>query len=79
MLVGAGKADTALTLCREIAARAPAAHWASRRAGYLLAAVERFEEGVAAFQTALKGDVRDAGARGDWLWVQPRVLWAGGW
>ncbi len=109
MLVASGKTDTALTLCREIAARAPqvglgwalqgpashlpAAHkdrlcalasalcrlahsclwashqscpcspqarWAHRRCGYLLAAVERYEEGVTAFQAALKSDVHDA-------------------
>ena len=39
------------------------ARWAFRRSGFLLAAAERWEEGVAAFQTALKGDVRDAGAQ----------------
>lgn len=114
MLVGSGKADTALTLCREIANRAPqvrlvaAAHavhcfvldvvdaaaagncthswqcglfptshrslrapcpaqarWAHRRAGFLLAAAEKYEEGVSAFQSALKTDVRDAG-EGEW-------------
>ena len=113
MLVGSGKADTALTLCREVANRAPqvrpvaAAHavhcvlccvwwmrrqqatariagnaaasyvalfhapcpaqarWAHRRAGFLLAAAEKYEEGVSAFQSALKTDVRDAG-EGEW-------------
>jgi hypothetical protein len=60
MLVERGKPETAETLCREIASRAPQARWAHRRLGYLLAAAERYEEGVAAFQMALKTDVADA-------------------
>jgi len=37
------------------------ARWAYRRSGYLLSAAERYEEGVTAFQSALKTDVKDAG------------------
>ncbi|KAL4853629.1 Tetratricopeptide repeat protein SKI3 [Chlorella vulgaris] len=62
MLVASGKAATALSLCREIASRAPQARWAYRRCGYLLAASEEYEQAVTAFQTALKGDVKDAAA-----------------
>ena len=40
------------------------ARWAHRRAGFLLAAAEKYEEGVTAFQSALKTDVRDAGELG---------------
>lgn len=47
-----------------VAAPLPQARWAHRRAGYLLAAGERWEEGVTAFQAALKTDVRDAGGWG---------------
>ena len=47
----------------------PQARWAHRRAGFLLAAAEKFEEGVAAFQSALKTDVRDAGGLLGWGWT----------
>jgi hypothetical protein len=39
------------------------ARWALRRSGFLLAAAERFEEGLIAFQSALKTDATDAGKR----------------
>ena len=40
------------------------ARWAHRRSGFLLAAAERYEEGVTAFQAALRSDVGDAGRGG---------------
>lgn len=50
------------------------ARWAYRRCGYLLAASEEYEQAVTAFQTALKGDVKDAGEAGVG-WERAGVVW----
>ena len=57
-----GRADTAQALCQEVSTRAPGAIWAWRRLAFFSLDGGDYEKAVLCFQTALRGDVKHAGA-----------------
>ena len=62
MLAASGSSKVAHALCLELAERAPHATWAWRRLGLQHLQLGEAEKAIAAFQTALRGDVGHAAA-----------------
>lgn len=60
--MAAGSPDTAAALAAEIAAREPAAAWATRRLAFDLLAAADAAAAVPAFQNVLRADAADAAA-----------------
>ena len=62
LLRAEGRADTAQALCQEVSTRAPGAIWAWRRLAFFSLDGGDYEKAVLCFQTALRRDVKNAGA-----------------